>query len=154
MIPELLQHNALLALHLLGAVIWVGGMLFAMTVLKPALSVLGPKERLALHLQVFSRFFRTLWHVMPIVILTGYAMIFGYYGGFGGVNGAIHAMHGLGLLMAAIFIAAWFGPFQALRRAMAADDATTAAAAVVRIRRLVLLNLALGVVTVALGAFG
>lgn len=154
MIPELLQRNALLALHLLGAVAWVGGMLFAITVLKPALSVLEPKDRLTLHLHVLSRFFRMLWHVMPIVILTGYAIIFGYYGGFGGVNGAIHAMHGLGLLMAAIFIAAWFGPFQALRRAMAAGDSTAAAAAVTRIRRLVLLNLALGLVTVTLGAFG
>lgn len=154
MMPELLMRNILLALHLLGAVIWVGGMLFAMTVLKPSLSVLQPKDRLALHLQVLSRFFRTLWHVMPIVILTGYAMIFGMYGGFGGVNGAIHAMHGLGLLMAAIFVAAWFGPFQALRRAMADGNSTAAAAAVGRVRRLVLLNLALGLVTVTLGAFG
>jgi uncharacterized membrane protein len=63
-------------------------------------------------------------------------------------------MHGLGLLMAAIFIAAWFGPFRALRRAMAEGDTAAAAAAVGRVRRLVWLNLALGLVTVALGAFG
>jgi uncharacterized membrane protein len=154
MMPLLVLRNALLALHVLGAVAWVGGMLFTITVLKPALSVLTPKDRLALHLQVFSRFFRVLWHVMPIVVLTGYAMIFGLYGGFGGVNAAVHAMHGLGLLMSAIFIAAWFGPFQALRRAMTAGDAGAAGAAVARLRQLVLLNLALGLVTVVLGAFG
>jgi uncharacterized membrane protein len=154
MTPDMIGRDPLLALHLLGAVAWVGGMLFAMTVLRPALSVLTPKDRLALHLQVLGRFFRMLWHVMPIVILTGYAMIFGFYGGFAGVGGAIHAMHGLGLLMAAIFIAAWFGPFRALRRAMAEGDTAAAAAAVGRVRRLVWLNLALGLVTVALGAFG
>ena len=41
--------NLLLALHLLGAVIWVGGMAFALLVLRPSLAELEPAARLALH---------------------------------------------------------------------------------------------------------
>ena len=154
MIPQLILRNALLALHILGAVAWVGGMLFAMTVLRPALSALAPPDRLKLHLQVFSRFFRLVWHVWPLMLITGYWMIFGLYGGFNGVNIAVHAMHGLGLLMVAIFLIIWFGPFKALRTAMATGDTATAAASVARIRKLVLLNLLLGLLTVAVAAFG
>ena len=50
------------AIHLLGAAIWVGGMFFALLVLRPSLSVLEPPARLALHGAVFSRFFRIVWH--------------------------------------------------------------------------------------------
>jgi len=37
-----------LALHILGAVVWVGGMFFALLVLRPGLSVLAPAQRLEL----------------------------------------------------------------------------------------------------------
>jgi len=65
--------HLLLALHLLGAVVWVGGMFFALLVLRPSLAVLEPPQRLALHMQVFRRFFLIVWHAMPAVIITGYA---------------------------------------------------------------------------------
>lgn len=46
--------DLLLALHLLGAVLWVGGMAFALFVLRPAAhEVLQAPERLALMLSVF-----------------------------------------------------------------------------------------------------
>jgi uncharacterized membrane protein len=154
MITQLILRNSLLAVHVLGAVAWVGGMLFAMLVLRPALAVLAPPQRLALHLQVFTRFFRLIWHVAPLMLITGYAMIFGLYGGMGGVNGAVHAMHGLGLIMTVIFLVIWFGPFRAFRAAMVAGDNAAAASSVARIRRLILINLLLGLVTVAIAAFG
>lgn len=150
---HLLLAHLLLALHLIGATAWVGGMLFALAVLRPSLAVLAPPDRLALHLQVFSRFFRLIWHAIPLVLATGYAMVFWVYGGMAGVNGAVHAMQGLGLLMTAIFLAIWFGPFLALRRAMAAKDAARSAEAVARIRRLVTINLALGLLTLVLAGF-
>lgn len=150
----LLLRNALLAVHVLGAVAWVGGMLFAMLVLRPALTVLEPPQRLALHLQVFTRFFRLIWHVWPLMLLTGYGMIFGLYGGMRGVNIAVHAMHGLGLLMTVIFLVVWFGPFRRFRAFMAAGDTAAAAGCAAHIRQLILANLVLGLITVVLGAFG
>src|SRR5260370_11120164 len=105
----------LLAVHLLGAVAWVGGMLFAVAVLRPSLFVLEPAQRLALHGQVFARFFRVVWHAMPLVLLTGYAMLFGVYGGFRFVAWPVHVLHLLGLVMAAVFLVIFFRPLPALR---------------------------------------
>jgi uncharacterized membrane protein len=46
----------LLAIHLLAAVFWVGGMAFAYTVLRPAAGPLDPAVRLPLWRRVFARF--------------------------------------------------------------------------------------------------
>jgi len=46
------------ALHLLAAIVWVGGMFFAHLVLRPAAMELEPAQRLALWLRVFDRFFQ------------------------------------------------------------------------------------------------
>ena len=146
--------GALKALHLLGAVVWVGGMFFALLVLRPSLAVLEPPQRLALHGQVFARFFRIIWHVMPIVLLTGYALLFLGFGGFRGTGWTIHVMHTLGLVMAVVFAVIFFGPWRALREALAASDRAVAVASVDRIRKLILVNLILGLVTVAVAGLG
>ena len=130
--------GALLALHLLCAAIWVGGMAFALMVVRPSLGVLDPAQRTAVLNQVFRRFFRIVWHVMPLLLLSGYAMLFGYFGGFAGVNWSVHAMHALGLLMAAIFLVIYFGPWPKFR---AAVSPARAAGNADRIRKLILLNL-------------
>lgn len=145
--------GVLLALHLLGAVVWVGGMAFALLVLRPGLAVLEPAQRLALHGQVFRKFFLYVWHAMPILLATGYAMLFGVLGGFAAVNWAVHVMHLLGLIMAAVFLAIYFGPWRAMRAATAAGDNAAAGEAVGRIRRLTTANLVLGVATVVVAAF-
>jgi uncharacterized membrane protein len=144
--------NVLLALHLLGAVAWVGGMAFALLVLRPSLSVLEPAQRLALHVQVFRRFFLIVWHAMPVMLITGFWMAFGIFG-IAAVGWAVHVMMALGLIMAAIFLALFFGPWRAMRAAMAAGDRAAAAASVDRIRLLIQLNLAIGVVTVVVAAW-
>ena len=58
-------------LHILSAVFWVGGMFFAYLVLRPSLLVLEPNQRMLVHTQVFRRFFRVVWHAMPLSIATG-----------------------------------------------------------------------------------
>ncbi len=146
--------STLLVLHLLGAVLWVGGMAFAMIALRPSLLALDPPARLALMTRVHKRFFMVVWHAMPIVLLTGYGLLFGVFGGFAGVRWPIHLMHLLGLVMAGVFLVIWFVPFRRMRAAFSAGDMPGAAAANEMIRKLVLLNLVLGVVTVALGAVG
>jgi len=149
-----MTESVLKALHLLGVVLWVGGMGFALMVLRPSLGVLEPPQRLALLRQVFSRFFRIVWHAMPVILLTGYAMLFGVYGGFGGVNAAVHLMHLLGLIMTAVFVYIVFVPWPAMRAALEAGDRAAAAAATDRIRKLIMLNLVLGLATVAIAPFG
>jgi uncharacterized membrane protein len=141
----------LLAVHLLGVVIWVGGMVFSLLVLRPSLAVLEPAQRIALHGQVFHRFFRLVWHAMPLVLLTGYGMVFAVYGGFAGAFWTIHVMHLLGLVMAAVFVLIFFGPWKVMR---AADALPAKAAAMDRIRKLIQVNMVLGLVIILVAAWG
>ena len=90
-----------LALHVLCAVIWVGGMFFAYVVLRPSLSVLEPDAADRASTQVFRRFFLVVWHVMPLRLISGFAVLFGFYGGMADVGWNIHVMMLLGLIMSA-----------------------------------------------------
>jgi len=146
----MIAWGLVLALHILGAVVWVGGMFFAIFVLRPGLSVLAPAQRLELHSEVFRRFFRIVWHAMPLMLLTGYGMLFGLYGGFAGADWGIHVMHLLGLIMAAMFVAVVFGPYARFREAPTPAGAEA-------IRKLVLANLVLGlfaIVMAGISAYG
>ena len=141
-------------LHVLGAVLWVGGMAFAILALRPALAVLEPPQRLALHQGVLARFFRIVWHAMPIVLVTGWLMLFGFYGGFRNAGWHIHLMHLSAILMAAIFVSIIGGPWKTFRAAMAREDRAAAAAAADNIRQLVTANLVLGLLTIGIAAWG
>jgi uncharacterized membrane protein len=133
--------------HVVCAVIWVGGMFFAYVVLRPSLSVLEPPQRIALHGQVFRRFFLVVWHAMPLIVLTGFAMIFAVFGGMAGVDWTVHVMLLLGLTMSAIFLAIFFGPYRTFR-------ASPGAVPLEAIRKLIGINLVLGLVTSFIAAFG
>ena len=134
-----------LAVHVLCAVIWVGGMFFAYVVLRPSLSVLEPMQRIALHTQVFRRFFLVVWHAMPLLLLSGFAVLFARYGGPANAGWNIQLMMLIGLIMSAVFLLIVFGPYARFRRT---TDRATAAASIDRIRQLIGANLLLGVVTV------
>jgi uncharacterized membrane protein len=134
-----------LAVHVLCAVIWVGGMFFAYVVLRPSLSVLEPIQRIALHTQIFRRFFLIVWHVMPLILLSGFAALFGLFGGPATAPWNVSVMMLLGLIMSAVFLLIVFGPYARFRRT---TDRTTIVASMDRIRKLIAVNLVLGIVTV------
>jgi len=127
------------------AVIWVGGMFFAYVVLRPSMSVLEPIQRIALHTQIYRRFFLVVWHAMPLILLSGFVVLFGFYGGMEFVGWNVHLMMLLGLIMSAVFLLIFFGPYARFRRT---TDRTVAAASIDRIRKLIGINLVLGIVTV------
>ncbi len=142
-------YGVLKAVHVLGAVLWVGGMFFAYVVLRPGLQVLDPSQRMSLHAQVFKRFFLVVWHAMPLLILTGFIMLFGFYGGMAHVDWNIHVMLLLGLIMGAVFVAIVFGPYRTFTRS---TDGAAMAAAADNIRKMIGLNLVLGLITVIVAA--
>jgi uncharacterized membrane protein len=146
--------QSLYALHVLGAVLWVGGMGFALLALRPALAELEPPARLSLHEGALRRFFLIVWHAMPILLLTGWALLFFWYGGFRGAGWHIHLMHATGLVMAGVFAALFLGPWRAFRAKRAAGDLPSAAGDAEKVRRLVSVNFALGLLTVAVAAWG
>jgi len=139
-----------LAVHLLAMATWVGGMAYALLVLRPSLTVLDPATRLRLHGQTFRRFFLIVWHAMPLMLLTGWAMVIGIYGGFATLPWSVNVMQLLGLLMAVVFLVLFFGPWKRFRAAPGAEATDS-------IRRLIRVNLVLGVVIIivaSLGRFG
>jgi uncharacterized membrane protein len=137
-------YAGLKALHLLCAVLWVGGMFFAYVVLRPSLAAIEAPQRMLLHTQVFKKFFLVIWHAMPVIIITGFAML-GFIGGIEVAPWQIHAMLGLGLLMAAVFLAIFFGPYRQFRRT---TDRNRMASSLDSIRKLIGVNLILGLLTV------
>jgi uncharacterized membrane protein len=137
-------YAVLKALHLLCAVLWVGGMFFAYVVLRPSLAAIETSQRMLLHTQVFRKFFLVIWHVMPLIIITGFAML-GFLGGMANAPWQIHTMLGLGLLMAAVFLAIFFGPYRQFRRT---TDRSRMASSMDNIRKLIGVNLILGLLTV------
>ena len=139
----------LLALHIVCAVLWVGGMFFAYVIVRPSLSVLEPPQRLLLHTQVFRRFFLVVWHVMPLLLISGFVLVFGLFGGMANVPWNIQAMMGIGILMAVVFVVLVFGPYARFRRT---TDRNRMAANIDSIRKLIGVNLILGLITVVLAA--
>lgn len=143
-----------IALHVLSAVIWVGGMFFAYIALRPvAATHLDPPIRLTLWSEVFKRFF--LWVLVCIVTLlvTGFWMIF-KLGGMAAVGLHIHIMLLIGVIMILIFLHVYFNPFKKLNQSVIEHDWIAGAFALNQIRQLVAINLLLGLIIVSVGAGG
>jgi uncharacterized membrane protein len=142
-------------LHVLAAVVWVGGMFFAYMALRPiAASVLEPPERLTLWAGVFGKFF--FWVIKSIVVLlaTGFWIIFSVMDGFAGAGTHVHLMLTLGIIMILMFFHMFFGPYKRLKAAVAGEDWATGGKQLAQIRRLVGINLLLGLLTVAVASGG
>ena len=143
-----------LIVHVLSAVVWVGGMFFALIVLRPATAALEPGARLGLWLRVFERFFAWVFAAIVLLLASGYAMIFGVYAGFRGIGLHVHIMQALGIVMMLLFFHLYFAPWRRFRAALARQDQAAAAGQLAQIRMIVTINLFLGLVTVAVGSSG
>lgn len=144
----------LLAAHILAALFWVGGMAFAYMVLRPAAGGLEAPVRLTLWRDVFARFLPWVGVSIVALLASGYAMMFMTYGGFRGVPLFIHVMQGTGILMMLIYLHLYFAPWRRLQKFVQASDWPNAGKQLVMIRKLVAINLVLGVITVLVGSTG
>ena len=136
------------SLHILAAVIWVGGMFFAYMALRPvAASLLEPPQRLAVWDGVFTKFFFWVWISIITILLSGYHMIFSAFGGFAGAGLHIHLMHGMGLVMMMLFMHVYFAPYKRLKRLVAEGNFPEAAKNLNMIRKLVAINMTIGLLT-------
>ncbi|HPR05039.1 MAG TPA: CopD family protein [Denitromonas sp.] len=138
--------------HLLAVIVWVGGMAFAYLCLRPAAGVLAPPDRLRLWQGVFSRFFPMVWVAVIAILLTGFGGLLNI--GFANAPLAWHIMMSVGLVMIFIYAYVWFVPWQALKRAVAAERWPDGAAALGRIRQAVAVNTSLGLINVAVATLG
>ena len=143
-----------LTLHILGAVVWVGGMFLAYMVLRPVAGTLEPPARLSLWRGVFERFFPWVWASIVALLLSGYGMLFLALGGFAGAGVHVHIMNLTGLVMMALFLHLYFAPWRRMQRALDAGDNAAAAQQLGQIRMIVAINLGLGLITSVIGASG
>lgn len=144
----------LLAIHVLGAVVWVGGMAFAYVVLRPSAAALQPPDRLALWRRVFGRFLPIVWASVIALLFSGYGMILLSLGGFRGAGLSIHIMQGIGILMMLLFAHLFFVPWQRFKRAVDTGAIKDAPPHLEQIRKIVAVNLVLGLAVVVIGATG
>lgn len=140
--------DILLVLHLLAAVVFVGGGFTVTIMSRQALALLDAGPRLQVQMQMLQRLFFYGWHALPIMILTGWAMVFRAWGGFGALPWAVNAMQGLGILMLLLFAYTFFDPWKRLRRAI-----RPAPEMLNRVKNMVALNTILGLITVTIAAF-
>ncbi|MFC7289210.1 CopD family protein [Herminiimonas glaciei] len=138
-------------LHILGFTVWVGGMFFAHNALRPtAATVLEPPQRLTLLAGVFSKFFTWVWVSVALILGSGLYMM----ALMGKPPLYVTLMFVLGIIMMLIFAHIFFAPYRRLLRAVATQEWKAGGAAMATIRKLVGINLILGLVTIVIGTLG
>ena len=151
------MYDSIKLLHLVAAIIWMGGMTFMLFSLRPAaLQVLEPQVRARLMGAVWRRFFGLVLAAIAVLLLTGGQMF------ASGVRAAQAAgnsassmplgwtlMAGLGVAMILIFGHIYFAGFAKFKRALAAEQWPVAAQAAAQIHRLVIANFVLGWLAIA-----
>lgn len=144
-----------LVLHILSAVVWVGGMFFSYMFLRPvAASQLEPPLRLQLWDGVFRKFFPFVWLSIFFLPLTGYLMIFDIWGSMANTPLYVHIMNGLGLVMILIYLHVYFAPFKRLKEAVIKQDWPEGGRNLNIIRKMVGINTMIGLLTIIIVAIG
>jgi len=147
-------YTSMLLLHVLGVVVWVGGMFLMHVAVRPAaVELLQPPQRLALMASVLRRFFFWVAIAVVAVLLSGIGMIL-EGGGFRNAHLSVHVMFAIGLAMMAIFLHIRFVPFKRLQSAVASSQWPVAARHLEQVRLLVTTNLVLGALTIAVATIG
>src|SRR5262249_17043793 len=82
---------------------------FAHQVLRPAAAAFKPWPRLTLWSRALGRFPGRVF-VAIVLLLPGYAMVFGVYAGFADIGLHIHLIQRIGILMMLLFFHLYFCP--------------------------------------------
>ncbi len=135
-------------LHLIAAIVWMGGMTFMLFALRPAaMQLLQPPTRAPLMATAMGRFFLLVWLSIAVLLITGTGMLMAV--GMKAAPLGWHLMLGIGVLMFAIFGHLYFGPFRRLKLAVTATDWPEAGRRLGQIQKMVQLNFALGWLAIA-----
>ncbi len=146
------MNRVLILIHLAAVIVWIGGMFFANVCLRPVAAVqLQAPQRLQLLAAVLGRFFAAVgW---ALLLLWGSGLI-----RFAQVGAAIpwnwFPMVGIAAVMTVIFGLIVFRFHRRMIAGVASQDWPAAGVAMNAIRKLVLINLVLGFVTVAVAVLG
>ena len=140
-------------LHVLAALVWVGGMFFAWMILRPAaVAALEGPARLTLWANVFQRFFVWVWVAVLILPISGVGLLHLRFSGFETAPRYVQVMMGLYLVMLALFLRIQALQLPELRRAVESENWPAGGEMLGRIRRLVGSNLLIGLALMTLAA--
>ena len=146
--------------HILAIILWVGGMIFAYCFLRPAAAALEPPQRLQLMRDVLGRFLNAVLWSVAATLASGAWMIDRSARQAAESGGSFHmppawaAMAVLGVVMAAIFGHIRYALYPRLANAVQAGQWPAAGAAMGSIKTWVAVNLALGLLAVAVVVLG
>ncbi len=144
----------LLAVHLLAAVFWVGGMAFAYTVLRPAALALEPAVRLPLWRRVLAGFLPWVGVSIVALLASGLGMMSLLFGSPSDAAPYVNIMAATGIIMMLLFLHLIFAPWRRFRDAVDRGALPEAAKSLNQIRIIVGINLILGVLTIIVGSTG
>ncbi len=146
--------SLLITLHILSALIWVGGMFFAYQCLRPvAAEILEPPLRLLLWRETFKRFFFWVWVAIILLVVSGHSMI-AMLGGMDSVGLHVHIMLVCGYVMIALYFYVYFKLYKQLKSATVESKWPEAGEVLNKIRQIVAVNLILGLITVSIASGG
>jgi uncharacterized membrane protein len=147
--------NVLQLLHLIAAIVWMGGMTFMLFALRPAaLALLEPQPRLRLMGEVWRRFFAIVGVAVLVLLATGGHMFaVGFKAmktatGTGSVPFGWVVMLVLGVVMCLIFGHIYFAGLRKFQRFVAAAQWPEAGKTAAQIHTMVVTNFVLGWVAI------
>jgi uncharacterized membrane protein len=147
-------------LHLISAIIWMGGMTFMLFALRPAITAqMQPQPRALLMAEVWQRFFAMVAVAVLVLFATGTHLYTATFkaakaaaaatGGGGSVPLGWNLMLAIGIVMFLIFGHIYFAGFRKFKRAVAAGEWPVAAKAAGLIQKMVMTNFVLGWLAIA-----
>lgn len=143
----------LVLIHLLGVILWLGGMFFAHVCLRPvAAAQLPPPQRLPLLAAVLGRFFIAVAIAIVAILVSGFMLMSMLRGAPAPWHWLV--MSGIGSAMTAIFLLIVLRFYPRLKAAVVAQAWPDGGKAMDSIRKLVLVNLILGIITVIVALLG
>ena len=150
------MHQATLLIHLIAAIVWMGGMACLLFAVRPAtMALLEGPARARLMVGIWGRFFAIVAGSVVVLFLSGTHL---YTSGFRAMKAATgsgsvplgwNLMLAIGLVMFLVFGHIYAGGFRRYKAAVAASDFATAARSAALIHKLVVLNFALGWIAIA-----
>lgn len=142
-----------LLLHQLASIVWIGGMVFSHFFLRPVLKQsLEPPARIQLALGIFRRFFPWVWVCIATLWISGAWVAIVYYDHQ--VSLHVFVMAGLALIMTGVFAYLFVVPYRKMQTAVEYENWRWASAKFSNIRKLMAVNLGLGLLTVAVASVG
>jgi uncharacterized membrane protein len=142
-----------LLFHELAVIVWIGGIFFSHFFLRPVLKqTLEPPARIQLALGVFRRFFPIVWLCILILWVTGAWVSIVHYSKAVGVH--VMLMAGIALVMTLVFSYLVAFPYRTMQSSVDDENWRRASAKFSSIRKLMALNLVLGLTTVMVAIVG